>query len=236
MVEMTIVDTGRLEMAFLDLPPVAENTGTILLIHGFASTARVNWVNTGWTDALRGAGYRCIAIDNRGHGQSQKFYEPTDYGPDIFAADALSLLDHLGVQRCDVMGYSMGARISSWIAAHHADRVHRVVFGGMGEHIFGGRGGYEAIAEGLEADDPSAIPAGNARDFRIFADRTGSDRLALAACIRPSRQKVTPDMIASIVAPVLVAVGSEDDVGGKPEPVAAMMENGRLSSFRARTT
>ncbi len=224
--EMTIVDTGRLSMAYSDLPPLTEQTGTILLIHGFASTAGVNWINTGWTDALRQAGYRCIAIDNRGHGQSQKFYDATDYGPDIFAADAMSLLDHLGVERCHVMGYSMGARISSWIAAHYPDRVERVVFGGMGEHIFGGRGGYEAIAEALETDEPDSIPVGHARNFRIFADKTGSDRHALAACIRPAKQKVTPDMMASIRAPVLVAVGSDDDVGGRPEPLAAVIPNG----------
>lgn len=219
-------DLQNARIAFFDLHPEVQTEKTILLIHGFASTARVNWLMTGWAKSLLDDGYRVVALDNRGHGESSKFYKPSDYGPDIFTADALQLMDHLGLKQVDVLGYSMGARITAWLAAHHPDRVRRAVFGGMGEHIFGGRGGYEAIAEGLEVDDPSTITDQGAASFRKFADMTKSDRLALAACIRPSQHKITPEIVASIQTPVLVAVGTDDDVGGSAEKLADMMPNG----------
>ena len=201
----------------------------ILLIHGFASNGVVNWINTNWVRDLNEVGYRCIAIDNRGHGQSQKFHSPVDYGPDIFADDALQLLDHLGIERCDIMGFSMGTRITSWICAHNGERVRKAVFGGMGARIFGGGSHYETIAQALETDDPDSITDPRGKTFRTFADRTASDRLALAACIRPSTAKITTNMIASITVPVLVAVGDQDEVGGSAEELAAMLPNARAA-------
>jgi len=219
-----MIDLPQAQIAYLSKGDPANPT--VLLIHGFASTARVNWFNTAWADALAEAGYHVLAVDNRGHGKSQKFYSPKDYGPDIFAADAVGVLDHFGLKKVDVIGYSMGARITAWLCAHFPDRVRRAVFGGMGEHIYGGRGGYQAIAEALETDDLDTITEQGARAFRLFADRTGSDRLALAACIRPSVQQLTPQMMAGVRTPVLVAVGGDDDVSGRAEPLADDLPNG----------
>ncbi|MEN0040786.1 MAG: alpha/beta hydrolase [Pseudomonadota bacterium] len=224
--EQLIFPGERAKIAYFDLAAEGDERGIVFLIHGFASTAQVNWIGTGWTDTLRKAGYRVIALDNRGHGASEKFYTPNDYGPDIFAADALELLDHLGIGRCCLMGYSMGARISSWLAHVAPERFPAVVFGGMGEHIYGGRGGYLQIAEALEADDPNASLHPAAKGFRIFADRVGADRLALAACIHPSAQQITRDIVSNISVPVLVAVGDEDEIGGSAEKLAAQMRKG----------
>ncbi|MCJ8309217.1 MAG: alpha/beta hydrolase [Rhizobiaceae bacterium] len=222
-----IAQLGRADIAYYDYPSTeaTEPLKTILLIHGFASSAQVNWVGTGWVKRLSEAGYRVIAIDNRGHGRSSKFYSADDYGPDIFAADALALLDHLEIDQCDIMGYSMGARITCWISHQAPQRVRRAVYGGMGSRIFGGSGGHELIAAGLETDDPSSIADPTAMAFRKFADATRSDRLALAACIRPAREKITKEMVAAIKVPTLVAVGSIDDIGGSPEELVAMMPN-----------
>jgi len=219
-----IAKLGDVEIAYFDFAG-GNNGKTILLIHGFASTARVNWVSTGWVDALQKTGYRVLALDNRGHGQSSKFYSPADYGPDIFAADAAALLDHLNIERCDVMGYSMGARITCWLCHAQPQRVTRAVYGGMGNHIFGNRGGYEAIAEALETDDVGTIADAGALAFRKFADATGSDRLALAACIRPARMRITPELVQAINTPTLVAVGGGDDIGGSALELAKMMPN-----------
>ena len=82
----------------------------IVLIHGFASNKEVNWVYPGWVTTLRRAGRRVIALDNRGHGESTKLYDPAAYHSAIMAEDVRALLDHLGLGRADVMGYSMGAR------------------------------------------------------------------------------------------------------------------------------
>jgi pimeloyl-ACP methyl ester carboxylesterase len=219
-----IAQLGRADIAYLDFPGTDADK-TILLIHGFASSAQVNWVGTGWTKRLNEAGYRVIAIDNRGHGKSSKFYSAEDYGPDIFAADALALLDYLKIGQCDVMGYSMGARITCWICHQAPHRVRRAIYGGMGSRIFGGSGGHELIAAGLETDAPETITDPTARAFRKFADATRSDRLALAACIRPAREKITEAMVSAISVPTLVAVGSDDDIGGSAEHLAQMMPN-----------
>jgi len=213
------------DIAYFDIADEAPDGRVILLIHGFASTARVNWIGTGWVDTLTEAGYRVVALDNRGHGGSSKFYSPDDYGPDIFTADALKLLNHLDIEHADIMGYSMGARITSYICHSAPDRVRKAVLGGMGINIFGNAGGYDPVAEALEADDPDTVTDPRGKSFRQFADRVGADRLALAACIRRSQVQITREIIESIETPVLVAVGTEDGIAGSPHELAAMMPN-----------
>ena len=64
------------------------------------------------------------------------------------------------------------------------------------------------------------------RQFRIFADRTGADRAALAACMVTSREPMPEADVRRIAVPVLVAVGSEDDMAGAAEPLAALLPQG----------
>jgi len=139
---------------------------------------------------------------------------------DAMAEDALRLLDHLKIEKADVLGYSMGARIAAFLAMQHPERVRSVVFSGMGERLITGGRNATAIAEALMADSPDDVTDANARGFRTFADRTGSDRKALAACIVSAGPKVVPEALAELSMPVMVAVGSEDDVAGPPEPLA----------------
>lgn len=129
----------------------------VLLIHGFASNGRVNWEATGWVRTLREAGRRVVSIDNRGHGESETLYDPAQYAVQIMAEDSRRLLDHLGIGRADVIGYSMGARLTALLAIAHPDRVRRAVLGGLAANIVHGLEGAEAVAEGLLADDPAAI-------------------------------------------------------------------------------
>src|ERR687883_121214 len=94
---------GNVEIAFLD-----EGEGEpIVLVHGFASNKEVNWVYPTWVSTLVGAGRRVVALDNRGHGQSTKLYDPADYHTSKMASDVKALMAHLGISRADVMGYSM---------------------------------------------------------------------------------------------------------------------------------
>src|SRR6202034_3261604 len=110
----------------------------IMLVHGFASNKEVNWVYPGWVTALTRAGRRVIALDNRGHGQSTKLYEPAAYHSAVMAEDVRALMDHIGLPRADVMGYSMGARITAFLALAHPDRVRAAVLGGLGFHLVEG--------------------------------------------------------------------------------------------------
>jgi pimeloyl-ACP methyl ester carboxylesterase len=211
-----------IEIAFLD-----EGQGEpIVLVHGFASTAEINWVHPGWVATLIRAGRRVIALDNRGHGASGKLYDPAAYHSARMADDIRALLDHLALGRADVMGYSMGARITAFFAMTHAQRLHRAIFGGLGIHLVRAAGLPEGIAEVLEAPSLADVHDPTGRMFRAFAEQTGSDLKALAACARGSRQTLTPDQLASIRAPVLVAVGTRDVIAGSPHELAILMPCG----------
>ncbi|HWV51861.1 alpha/beta hydrolase [Pseudorhodoplanes sp.] len=221
---------GAVEIAYLD-----EGQGDpIVLIHGFASNREVNWVYPGWVSTLTGAGRRVIALDNRGHGQSTKLYKPSDYHTDKMAEDARALLDHLQIERADVFGYSMGARITSFLAAAHPARVRSAILGGLGYKLIDGVGLPESIAEALEAPSLADVTDPMARTFRAFADQTKSDRRALAACIRGSRQVMSEDEVGKIATPALVAVGTKDDVAGPAGKLAAVMRNARAFEIPGR--
>src|SRR5258705_13631788 len=102
----------------VDISYLDEGEGEpVMLVHGFASTKEVNWVQPGWVATLTRAGRRAIALDNRGHGESSKLYDPAGYHTDKMAEDVRALIDHLGLDRVDAMGYSMGARIGAFLAA-----------------------------------------------------------------------------------------------------------------------
>lgn len=214
-----------LSLAYFD---IGEKSAPVsLLIHGFASSAMVNWVHPGWLQTLSHAGRRVIAIDNRGHGQSDKPHDPALYHPSLMAADAAALLDHLGIESADVMGYSMGARISTFMALGFPDRVRTLVLGGLGIGLIDGVGDWDPIAEALLAPSLDTVTHERGRMFRAFADKTGSDRVALAACISSNRALVTREQLATIETPTLICVGTKDDIAGSPQALAALMEDAR---------
>ena len=111
-----------------------------MLVHGFASTKEVNWVQPGWVTTLMRDGRRVIALDNRGHGASSKLYDPAAYHSATMAEDVCALLDHLKIERADVMGYSMGARITAYLAVKHPERVRSAILGGLGIKLVEGVG------------------------------------------------------------------------------------------------
>lgn len=214
---------GEVEIAYLD-----EGEGDpIVLVHGFASTKEVNWVHPGWIATLTRDGRRVIALDNRGHGASGKLYDPSAYHSATMADDVRALLDHVKIERADVMGYSMGARITAFLAVKHPERVRSAIFGGLGIRLVEGVGLPETIADALEAPSLNDVRDPTGRVFRIFADQTKSDLRALAACIRGSRQTVSRTEVAAIRVPVLVAVGTRDEVAGSAQELAALIPGAR---------
>jgi pimeloyl-ACP methyl ester carboxylesterase len=207
--------SAGVEIAFTD-----EGKGEpVLLIHGFASNTRVNWVSTGWTKHLLDAGFRVIAFDHRGHGESEKLYSAEHYGAPLMAEDAARLLKHVGVGSAHVIGYSMGARVAAFLTLQQPRLVRKAVFAGLAERMLSGVPGAAEIAAALEARDLSDIQDAGARTFRTFADQTKSDRLALAACIRSSRVRITPAALAAISVPVLVVAGERDEISGAVQPL-----------------
>jgi len=206
----------------------------ILLIHGFASNAYVNWRDTGWVQTLEKAQRSVILIDNRGHGKSEKLYDIKDYGAPLMATDAVALLDHLGLDKVDVMGYSMGARITAFMAINHKPYVGRAIFAGLGINMVKGVGDPERVAAALEAENIDDIDNMGGRMFRYFAEQTKSDLKALAACMRSSRQKITPEQLAGIEAQVLVAVGTDDAIGGSATELSALIPGAKALDIPGR--
>jgi pimeloyl-ACP methyl ester carboxylesterase len=226
---------GRFQHDGFDLAFMDEGEGEpVLLIHGFASSVKVNWISTGWTSFLQDSGFRVIAFDNRGHGQTSISYREEDYAPGKMASDAAALLRHLRISRAHVIGYSMGARISAFLALNHPEPVNTLIFGGLGDGMFRGVGDWDPIAAALLSEAPETIRDARGAAFRKFADQTQSDRRALAACIARSRELVTPSQIASILTPALVAVGTEDDIAGSAQGLADAMPDAEAFDIEGR--
>jgi pimeloyl-ACP methyl ester carboxylesterase len=221
---------GNVEIDYLD-----EGEGDpIVLVHGFASNKDVNWVQPGWVSTLKRANRRVIALDNRGHGQSTKLYDPADYHSAIMAEDVRALLDHLSIARADVMGYSMGARITAFLALKHPDRMRSAVLGGLGVKLVDGVGLPESIAVALEAPSIEDVTEPVERLFRIFAQQTKSDLKALAACMRGSRQTMSREQAASLKVPVLIAVGTRDNIAGSGPDLVKFIPGSRCLDIPGR--
>ena len=206
----------------------------ILLIHGFASSGRINWVNTGWVEALKEAGYQPITMDNRGHGSSRKLYDPKLYFAHDMADDAARLLDHLGLKRVPVIGYSMGARIAAYLCLRHPERVRATIWGGMGFNLITGLEDSEEIIEALTAESLADVKGATGRQFRIFADHSKADRAALAACMISSREPMAEALVRQIETPVLVAVGETDDMAGDPHRLADLLPHAEAFTIPKR--
>jgi pimeloyl-ACP methyl ester carboxylesterase len=219
---MPTFSSDGVRIAYIDTG-AAGRGDPVLLIHGFASSVRDNWQDPGWVDFLAREGFRVVALDCRGHGESEKLYDPAAYGARLMAEDARRLLDHLGIQRADVMGYSMGARITAFLALAHPDRVRSAVFAGLGGNMVRPMAGTGPIAHALEAASIDEVTNATARTFRAFAEKTGSDLKALAACIRGAREPLGRETVATLRCPVLVVTGGKDVIGGRAEELAALI-------------
>ncbi|MGH6796255.1 MAG: alpha/beta fold hydrolase [Methylocella sp.] len=231
---LEVVD-HRVRLAFIDERPAGgDRCEPILLIHGFASTHAVNWVFPQWVKTLTGAGRRVVAFDNRGHGRSEKFYDPAAYAMPTMAEDARALLDHLGIETADVMGYSMGARIAAFFAKEHKSRVRSMIFGGLGHHLVDRAGLPLALAEAMEAPSLAGLADPIQRMFRAFAEATKSDLTALAACARGARQALNETEAGKIDLPILIAAGTKDNIAGDPHKLAALFRRARAVDIPGR--
>jgi pimeloyl-ACP methyl ester carboxylesterase len=227
---MPSFDSDGVEIAYID-----EGEGEpLLLIHGFASNIAANWVDPGWVRTLTQSGRRVIAYDNRGHGRSEKLYDPDVYGAPLMAEDARRLLDHLGITRADVLGYSMGARIAAFLTLAHPERVRSLILGGLGINMVRGVVGSGPIAKALEAPRIEDVTNDTARSFRAFAEQTKSDLKALAACIRGPREKITAERLATIAVPTLIAVGSKDVIAGSGAELATLIPGAQFLDIPGR--
>jgi pimeloyl-ACP methyl ester carboxylesterase len=221
---------GAVEISYLD-----EGEGDpIVLVHGFASSKNVNWVYPAWVSELKKSGRRVIAFDNRGHGESSKLYDQREYEVATMASDITALMDHLDLSRADVMGYSLGSRMTAILARSAPERLRSAVLGGIGIGLIEGGGPGENVAAALEADTLEEVSDPVGRTFRAFADQTRSDRRALAACLRGSRRLMTRQEAAGIAVPVLIAVGTADEIAGSADALGEVIPGSQVLNIPNR--
>jgi pimeloyl-ACP methyl ester carboxylesterase len=208
---------------------VAGHGPPVVLVHGFAANIEMNWKRTGWFRVLTRAGYQVVALDCRGHGQSDKPHDAEAYAGDRMSTDVVRLMDRLGLEQAELIGYSMGGLIATFLLVHHANRFSSVVIAGMGSGAMGHATiDATAIAETLDAPNGQAARSTMAREFRAFAERAGNDLTALAAIMRARPTRVTPEELGRVDTPVLIVVGEKDELVRDPRPLAEAIPSARL--------
>ena len=200
----------------------------IVLVHGFASSRATNWRSTGWYRVLTDAGRMVIGLDVRGHGESDKPHDSEAYDEGELERDVVRLLDHLKIDRADVMGYSMGGFITLRLLAEQPERLNRAIIAGVGENYYRRTSANgDKIAEGLRADSSREVNDAVARQFRLFAEHGKNDLEALALCML--RPRVTITSFPNVGVPVLIVVGATDSVAGDPGVLAERVPNSHVA-------
>lgn len=208
----------------------------ILLVHGYASDYELNWVGSRWQESLTENGFRVVGLDLRGHGHSEKPHYTAAYSLRAMAGDALLLLDHLGLRRVDLLGYSMGARIGLLLCHDHPERFGHAVLAGIGlrQGTSANPAKAQLIARRMRGDetvdDPEAVM------FYNFARaRPINDLEALACCILGDHAALRADQLAAITTPVDVIAGDQDVIARDAPELAARLPHGRYDPIPGRT-
>jgi len=210
-----------LELAYREM-----GTGRpLVLIHGYFSTATVNWIRYGHAAKIAARGHRVIMPDLRGHGDSAKPHDAVFYPSDVLADDGLALIEHLELSDYDLGGYSLGARTAVRMLARGAS-PRRAIVAGMGlEGITNtaGRGGY---FRNLLTHLGSFKPGSPQWLAEAFMKTVGGDPIALLH-ILDTFVDTPSETLARINTPTLVVIGAEDDDNGSADGLAAALPNAR---------
>jgi len=203
----------------------------VVVVHGFASDYRLNWVGTRWQEALTTAGFRVIGLDCRGHGHSDKPHDSAAYAIGIMGRDVTRLMDQVEVPSAGYLGYSMGARIGLQVVMDSPERVKRAVLGGIGAS--GSIRSADAIAQAFLRGKPTADPI--AQSFYRFASaRPANDLKALAACITGLQPQWDPARLSAIQTPVLVVAGDRDELAPDAPELVELIPSSRLVRIPGR--
>jgi len=155
---MASITSDGVTIAYDDIAPQVSQ-GTVVLIHGFASNRNEGWKRTGWYTAFERRGFRVIALDQRGHGESE---HASEYNMDALVADVAGWADAVGLSRFDVVGHSMGGVVGFCFAAKYPQRVGRLVIVDIGPDAYTSEGignVRQGIAGAITARFPSVEAA-----------------------------------------------------------------------------
>lgn len=206
----------------------------VLLVHGYCSDYALNWVGTRWQEALTTAGRHVIGLDCRGHGRSDKPHDPEAYDRTLMAADIVRLLDHLQVPSTDLLGYSMGGRISLEATIDHEERIGRTVLGGVGRWVtYEGPRHAENTARRMRGDASITDPLAT-MFYEFAAARPINDLEALANCILGPQRPLSEAELRACRTPVLVCTGDQDPLAAGGDQLATALGNGRHQVIAGR--
>jgi len=200
----------------------------LVLLHGFLG-AGSHMLSHGRARGFADQGYRVIAPDFRGHGDSAKPHDPAAYPADVLADDGLALVGQLGLGdgEYDLGGYSLGGRIVVRMLARGA-RPGRAIVAGQGlAKVSGPQGGGEnrrvltALADGVAMEPGSA----GAR-IAHWISESGADPVALLHVL-DSMVPTPVDALRQIAIPTLVAIGDQDERSDADE-LAALLPDARF--------
>jgi pimeloyl-ACP methyl ester carboxylesterase len=205
----------------------------VLCVHGFGSSTRDNWVNTGWVRDLLRAGLRVIAVDQRGHGLSEKPHDAASYTMPTLVSDLIAVLDTSLVDQVRYLGYSLGGRVGWQLAVDAPEHVERAVLGGIPDGQPLTRFRVDDALEHLRTGAPVADRI--TRAYIEMAARTPTNDLAaLVALVAGMQGGLQPDPARPPRQPVLFATGSEDAVLPRSQRLAAGTPNGEFFEIPGR--
>jgi pimeloyl-ACP methyl ester carboxylesterase len=185
----------------------------IVLLHGFTTSLVGNWERQGWLELLAREGFCAVALDFPSHGRSQRVYEPRACTTATLAGYVVSLLDRLEIERADLFGFSMGGGVALHLAMHHAERVRRVVVGGVGDAAVNALHDprrIAGIAAAFESDSVTDRASPLGRRLRRNAELAGNDLDALLPFLRCGGWPGGLEHLRPVAAPVLLIVAEQD--------------------------
>jgi len=205
----------------------------VLAVHGFASSAIANWQATGWVRELTRAGYRVVALDQRGHGASDKPRDSAAYTMAALVSDVLTVLDSYVLGEVAFVGYSLGARVGWHAAIEMPTRISRAVLGGIpdGDPLtrFRVDEARAFIQDGIEIEDRLSRAY-----LEMAAGIRGNDLAALVALVEGMRGSPQPDPLNPPVQPLLFATGAEDSILEKSRMLAQSTPHGTFFEIPGR--
>lgn len=213
----------------------------VIALHGFASSATANWGITGWRRDLTRAGLRLIAVDLRGHGNSDKPHDPSRYTMPSFIADLRGVIDHYRLDRVAILGYSLGARVGWRAAIEMPDLIERAVLGGLPAGDPLARFRLDQAREFLRTGRPVEDRL-TAAYVGMAATLPGNDPEALISLVDGMRGELQADATDVPLQPLLLATGGDDPIiaGSRllaeAAPRAEFLEVPGRSHFNAPTS